>query len=79
MKLSRVRFVHPSLIAGEGHGVFALKGSNLVVEAILSTIKDSDTTLAGILQGRICIDSMTSCCFVGETLGSLNPDVTFNL
>ena len=56
IKLSRVSFVHPSLIAGESHGVLALNGRNLVVEAMISTIKDSDTALAGLLPGRICID-----------------------
>jgi hypothetical protein len=71
--------VHPFFIAGEGYGVFALKGSNLVVEAMLSPIKDSDTTLAGLLPGRICIDKMSRWCLVGEILGPLDPDIAFNI
>jgi hypothetical protein len=79
IKLARVRFVHPSLITCEIDGVLALKGRHLVVEATISTIKDSETTLAGLFPGRVCIDIMTICCLVGETLGSLDPYIAFNL
>ena len=78
IKLARVRFVHPSLIAGEVHGVLALKGSNFVVKAMLSTIKDSETTLAGLLAFRICIDKMAIFCLIGSTYGPFNPDIAFN-
>jgi hypothetical protein len=79
IKLSRVRFVHPSLIAGEVDGVLALKGSNLVVEAMLSTIKDFDMALAGLLPGRFCIYKMASFCLIGSTYGPFDPDIAFNI
>jgi hypothetical protein len=79
IKLSRGRFVHPFLIAGEVDDVLAFFGRDLVVEAMLSPIKDSDMTVAGLLPGRICIDSMTRWCLVGETFGLFVPDIAFNL
>jgi tetrahydromethanopterin S-methyltransferase subunit D len=71
--------VHPSLIAGEVDGVLALKGSNLVVEAMLSTIKDFETTLAGLLAFRFCINKMASFCLIGSTYGPFDPDIAFNI
>ena len=65
IKLSCVTFVHPSLKAGEGHGVLALNGRNLVIEAMHSTIEDSDMALTGLLPGWICIDMMTRWCLIG--------------
>ena len=79
IKLSRGRFVHPSLIAGEFHGVLAFIGRNLVVEAMLSPIKDSDMTVTRFLIGRVCIDNMTRRCLVGGTFGLFVPDIAFNL
>ena len=69
----------PSLIAGKVHGVLALKGSNLVVEAMLSQIKDSGMALAGLLLGRFFIDMMASFCLIGSTYGPFDPDIAFNL
>jgi hypothetical protein len=63
--------VHPSLIAGEEHSEYALKGRNLVFEAILITIKDSDTSLAGKLVGWVCINNMSIWCLVGSSFGPL--------
>jgi hypothetical protein len=79
IKLSHVTFVHPSFKAGEGHGELALNGRNLVIEAMHSTIEDSDMALTGLFPGRVCIDKMTRWCLVGETLGPFDPDIAFNL
>ena len=70
--------MHPSLIAGEDHTEFALEGRNLVVKALLTTIKDSDTTLTGLLKGRFCINYMPVRCIVGACFGPFNPDIAFN-
>jgi hypothetical protein len=78
IKLARVSFVLPSLIACELHGVLALKRRNLVVKAMLSTIKDSDKALTGLLPGRLCIYKMTRRCLIGEILGPFYPDIAFN-
>ena len=78
-KLSRGRLMHPSLICSEYHSEFALESRNLKVEAVLITIKDSDTTLAKLLAGRVCIYKMPIWCHVGETFGPFNPDIAFNV
>jgi len=71
--------MHPSLIGSEDHSEFALKGRNFEIEAVLITIKDSDTALAELLEGRVCIEKMPSWCHVGVTFGPFNPDIAFNL
>ena len=71
--------MHPSLIGSEDHSEFALESRNLEVKAVLITIKDSNTALAELLAGRVCIEKMPSWCHVGETFGPFNPDIAFNL
>ena len=70
--------MHPSLIAGKGHTEFAFESSNLKVEAILITIKDSDPSLAGLLVGRVCSNKMSIRCLVGLYFGPFYPDIAFN-
>jgi hypothetical protein len=67
--------VHPSLIACEDNSEFALEGRNLEFEAMLITIKDSDTTLAGLLVGRVCINDMSIWCLVGVSFCLIYPDI----
>jgi hypothetical protein len=69
--------LHPSLIASEFHCELAMKGRNLIVEAMLITLKDSDTTLAGRLVGWVCINNMTIWCRV-VALFCPFVDVTYN-
>ena len=69
--------MHPSLIAGEDHTEFAFESRNLEFEAILISIKDSDTSLAGLLVGRICINNMSIWCLVGVNFCPFDPDVAF--
>jgi hypothetical protein len=76
-KISVGRWVHPSLIAGEDHSEFAFESSYLEFEAILITIKDSDTSLARLLVGWVFINNMSIRCLVGIYFGTLNPDVAF--
>ena len=71
--------MHPFLVAGESHAVFALKSRHLEVEATLTTIIDSDTALARLLPGRVCIDTMTRFCHIGKTLGPFDPDIAFDV
>ena len=71
--------MHPSLIACEDHCEFALEGRNLEVEAMLIMLKDSDTTLAGLLASWGCKDSMSIWCLVGLYFGPLNPDIAFSI
>ena len=66
--------MHPSLIAGEGHTEYALECCNLIGKAILITIKDSDATLAGHQEGRVCKNFMSIWCLVGVSFGLFNPD-----
>jgi len=56
-----------------------LEGCDLEVEAMLITIKDTDTALAELLVDRVCIEKMSSWCHVGVTFGPFNPDIAFNL
>jgi hypothetical protein len=67
----------PSLIAGEDHSKITYDGLNLVVETMLTTIKDSDTTLAGRLVAWICINNMSIFCLVGVSFGPFIPDIIF--
>jgi hypothetical protein len=71
--------VHPSLIAGEDDSEFALECGNLEVEAMVVTIEDSNTTLAELLEGWVCINKMSIWCLVSLSFGFLNPDIAFNL
>jgi hypothetical protein len=71
--------VHPPLIAGEDNSESALDGCNLVIEAMLISIKDSDTTLAGLLVGRVCINNMSIWCLVGLYLGPFLPYFALNI
>ena len=71
--------MQPSLIAGEDHCESALEGRNLVVEAMLITIEDSNTTLAELLVGWILINKMSNRCSVVELLCLLNPDIALIL
>ena len=70
VKISRGRWVHPSLMAGKDHTVFALEGRNLVVEAMLTAIEDSNMTLAVLLVGRVCINCMSIWCLVGVSFAA---------
>jgi hypothetical protein len=70
--------VHPSLIAGKDHTKFAFESSNLEFEAILITIKDSYTSLAGLFVGRACINNMSIRCLVGIDFGPFYPDIAFS-
>ena len=70
--------MHPSLIAGEDHTEFALEGRNLVVKAMLITIKDLDMTLAETLVCRVCMNNMPIWCLVGASFGPFNPDITLS-
>ena len=69
--------MYPSLIAGEDHTEFALERRNLEVEALVISFKYSDTTLARLLVGRICINNMSLWCLVGVTFGLFYPDIAF--
>jgi hypothetical protein len=64
-------------MADEFHTEFALEGRNLEVEGMLIAIKDSDTTLAGLLVGRVCINFMSIWCLVRVSFGVFNPDIAF--
>ena len=68
--------MHPSLMAGKDHTVFALEGRNLVVEAMLTAIEDSNMTLAVLLVGRVCINSMSIWCLVGVSFAETSPDIS---
>lgn len=65
-------------MAGEVHCEFALNSRNLEVEAMLITIKDSDTTLAKLLVGRVCINFMSIWCIVGAYFCPFSPYNAFN-
>jgi hypothetical protein len=69
--------VHPSLIAGEDHTEVALEGRNLVVKAMNVTTNQFDTTLAGFLVSRLCINKMSSWCLIGASFGRFKPDIAF--
>jgi hypothetical protein len=73
-KISVGGFVHPFLIAGEDHAEYALECCNLKAESMLITIKDSDATLAGHLEGRVCNNFMSIWCLVDVSFGLFNPD-----
>lgn len=73
LKISRVSSVHPSLIAGEIHSEFSLEGRNLVLDTMLTTIKDSDKTLARLLVGRVCKNNMSIICLVGASFCPFIP------
>lgn len=78
LKLSSGSSVHPFLIAGEVHSEFALEGCNLVFEAMLVLIKDSDTTLAGLVA---CggFDNFMSCwCRILAFFCLFSPDIALN-
>jgi hypothetical protein len=58
--------VHPFFIDCEGHSKFAFEGRNLIVEAILITIKDSDIDFAKVKVGGLCINNMSIWCLVSS-------------
>jgi hypothetical protein len=51
-----------------------LECCNLKAESMLITIKDSDATLAGHLEGRVCNNFMSIWCLVDVSFGLFNPD-----
>ena len=61
--------LHPSFVANDYYPVFAMKYRNLVVEAMLVTLKDSDTTISGLLVGRVSTNNMSIWCLVGAFFG----------
>jgi hypothetical protein len=65
-------------MAGEDHSEFACIDLNLEFEALLITLKDSDTTIAGRLSGRFCKNNMSFWCYVSLCFGTFYPDIAFN-
>jgi hypothetical protein len=65
-------------MAGEDHSEFACKDRDLVFEALLITLKDSETTIAGLLGGRFCKNNMSFWCSVSLCFCPFHPDIAFN-
>jgi hypothetical protein len=69
--------LHPSFIASELYSEYAMKYRNLEVEALLFTLKDSNTTIAGALEGRVSTNNMSIWCLVGAFFGPSTPVITY--
>ena len=76
--LSSGSSVHPFLIAGEVHSEFALDGCDLVFEAMLVLIKDSDTTIAGLVAIGGLDNFMSWWCRILAFFKLFSPDITLN-
>jgi hypothetical protein len=65
-------------MASEDHSEFACIDRNLEFEALIIALKDSDTTIAGLLGGRFCKNNMSFWCHVSVCFGPFYPDIAFN-
>jgi hypothetical protein len=65
-------------MAGEDHSKFACIDRDLEFEALLITLKDSDTTIAVLLCGRFCNNNMSFWCYVSLCFGPFYTDIAFN-